>query len=111
VAQVHSFDSDPSLFAADKDWLSFELQAGQIVTMTIIQLTNTLTLLELYDGEGGLLTMTEASQLVWQAPVQDHYVAAVSPLTTTFGCSDAVGYVLMGTRESRHSLYLPVLLR
>jgi hypothetical protein len=111
MLQVHSFDSDPELYAADKDWSGFDLRAHQSVTLTIAQLTNTVTLLELYDGQGGLLVQTEAAQLVWEAEVDGHYYVAVSPLTTTFGCADSAGYQLAGVVEPLHQLFLPILMR
>jgi uncharacterized repeat protein (TIGR01451 family) len=111
MLQVHSFDSDPWLYAADKDWLGFDLRAHQAVTLTIVEVTNTVTLLELFDGQGGLLAQTEAAQLTWEALADGHYFVAVSPLTTTFGCAGSVGYQLVGAVEPLHQLFLPILMR
>jgi uncharacterized repeat protein (TIGR01451 family) len=111
VAQAHSFDSDPSLYAADKDFVSFDLVGGQTITFSVTAVTNTVTLLELYDEYGEGLNLTGSGQLVWTAPSTGRYHLSVSPQTTSFGCADTVGYELLAQIKARADTYLPIVLR
>jgi hypothetical protein len=45
IVQVHSFDSDPQRYAADKDFVWFDVSAGRTITFTVTSMTNTQTLL------------------------------------------------------------------
>jgi hypothetical protein len=111
VPQVHSFDSDPTYYAADKDFVWFELRAGQSITFTVTQVPGTLTLLELYDRNGDPLGVTGTDQLMWTASLAGPYYLSVSPQSTASGCSDVVGYELVAQVEPLYGLYLPVVLR
>jgi uncharacterized repeat protein (TIGR01451 family) len=113
IAQVHSFDSDPVRYAADKDFVSFDLKRRQIITFTVGPVNNTQTLLELWDESGAPLGVSGTVELAWQADTAGRYYLSVSPApgTTTFGCEDEVGYVLQAERSYIHTLYLPVVMR
>jgi hypothetical protein len=111
TVQVHSFDSDPTYYAADKDFAWFDIKDQQTITFTTTPMTNTLTLLELYDEHGTALDDTGAGQLVWTAPAAGNYYLSASPRTTTFGCADAVGYNLLAEKEPIRVIYLPIVMR
>ena len=109
--QAHSFDSDPAQYAADKDVLYFDLLDMQTVTFTISVLTNTQTLMELYDDQGVSLDLTGTTQLTWQATEDGRYYLSVIPLSSTFGCVDTAGYNLVAQIPPVGRVYLPLLLR
>jgi uncharacterized repeat protein (TIGR01451 family) len=109
--QVHSFDSDPAQYAADKDVLYFDLMNFQTVTFTISVLTNTQTLMELYDDQGVSLDITGTTQLTWQAAEDGRYYLSVTPLSSTFGCADTAGYNLVAQIPPAGRIYLPLTLR
>jgi hypothetical protein len=111
--QIHSFDSNPQRYAADKDFVWFDVSAGSTLTFTITSITNTQTLLELYDGHGAALNVTGTTQLFWTPATTGRYYLSVSPLTTTFGCTDAVGYdlLLTGLPTPEGPIYLPIIMR
>jgi hypothetical protein len=111
VAQAHSFDSDPVYYAADKDFVSFDLKRRQYITFTVGPVTNTETLLELWDGSGAALNVTGTYELAWQADTAGRYYLSAGPLTTTFGCAEEVGYVLQAERSYMGTIYLPVAMR
>jgi uncharacterized repeat protein (TIGR01451 family) len=108
--QVHSFDSDSVRYAADKDFMSFELRAGRTITFTA-STTNTVTLLELYDREGYALDVSGTDQLVWTASEPGTYILSVSPQAGAFGCSDEAGYKLHAQKLPRWYLHLPTIMR
>ena len=118
--QVHSFDSDPVTWAADKDFVWFNLWSGQAITFTVPSVTNTQTLLELYDQNGDLIPgVTGSDELVWTAPAHGRYYLSVSPQVITYGCTEAdagsqdtvVSYTLQVEVEPRWPLYLPIVVR
>ncbi|MCL7451808.1 MAG: hypothetical protein M8467_02040 [Anaerolineae bacterium] len=111
VAQVHSFDSNPAVYAADKDFLSLDLTAGERVMVRVTSLTNTLTLLELYDGQGHLLSPVGETQLSWKPTEDATYIVGISPLTSTFGCAADVGYVVVAEIPEIRTVYLPLTMR
>jgi hypothetical protein len=114
VLQVHSFDSDPALYAADKDFVYMDVRAGRTITFTVQVVTNTLTLLEMYDQEGKALPeVTGGDELVWTPTVPGLYYLGVGPqpVTSRFGCTDQVGYQLRMELEPMAYLYLPVVMR
>ena len=109
--QVHSFDSNPLIYSADKDVVGFDVQANDVVTFTV-EVTNTQTLLELFDENGNALEITGTTQIVWQVPEAGHYYLSVSPVVETFGCSDVVGYqIRMDISCAAISIYLPLITR
>jgi hypothetical protein len=109
VVQVHSFDSDPMYYAADKDFVWFELSTNQSITFTATPVTGTVTLLELYDENGGALGITGTDQLTWTAPARGRNYLSVSPQNTAFGCVDVAGYELLAHTAPRWELYLPTI--
>ncbi len=109
--QLHSFDSNPLIYAADKDVLGFDVNAHDVVTFTVVTITNTQTLLELFDANGDAIDITGTTQLVWEASRAGHYYLSVSPLMQTFGCSDTVGYQLQMDRLIQPRIYLPIIVR
>jgi hypothetical protein len=109
VAQVHSFDSDPTNYAADKDFVWFELSAGQSVTFTVTKVTGTVTLLELYETGGDALGITGTQHLTWTASGSERTYLSVSPQNRAFGCTDVAGYKLQANVEPREELYLPLI--
>jgi hypothetical protein len=111
VAQIHSFDSDPRGFAADKDFVEFEAAAGRTVTFTVGPVTNTQTLLELYDRKGAVLDETGTTQLVWMPEADGRYFLSVSPMAASFGCADEVGYRLLMEQEPIFRLLLPLVVK
>jgi hypothetical protein len=115
VVQVHSFDSDPDLFAADKDFVGFDVPLGGAITFTLSTVTNTSTLMELYDALGAALGVTDTvGPLVWTGVPAGRYYLSVSPLTTDFGCANQVGYALqveVADVPPPWDLYLPIVLR
>jgi uncharacterized repeat protein (TIGR01451 family) len=120
VPKIHSFDSDPLMYIADKDFVSFDIVDGTTITFTTAQVTDTQTALlpgmirlELYDQYGVALDKAGTGYLVWPDGPAGHYYLGVSPLTATFGCTDTVGYSLLLEAEVKEDylLHLPVVLR
>jgi uncharacterized repeat protein (TIGR01451 family) len=109
--QVHSFDSNPAQYAADKDFVSFSIQAERTITFTVPVITGTATLLELYDQNGDALDVTGTTQLVWMAPAHGQYYLSVSPRLAAYGCADVAGYELKAAMSPSEKIYLPIVLR
>ena len=109
--QVHSFDSNPVLYAADKDFVSFSIEAERTITFTVPVITGTATLLELYDQNGDALNVTGTDQLVWMAPANGRYYLSVSPRLAAYGCADVAGYELKAEMSPIEKIYLPIVLR
>jgi len=109
--QLHSFDSNPLIYSADKDVLGFDVSAQDVVTFTVVTVTNTQTLLELFDENGNALDITGTTQIVWQVPGAGHYSLSVSPMMQTFGCSDVVGYQLRMDRSVQPRIYIPIIIK
>lgn len=108
---MHSFDSDPRNYAADKDFVRLDVSAGQTISFTIAPITNTQTLLELYDEGGTALGLTGTTKLAWTPTASGRYYLSVSPLTTTFGCRETAGYGLLMEESARFVRYLPLIWR
>ncbi|MFN2110122.1 MAG: Calx-beta domain-containing protein, partial [Anaerolineae bacterium] len=119
LSQTHSFDSNPALYAVDKDFVTFDIDSGRTVTFTVTPFTDTmtllmdtLTLLELYDTNGMALAVTGTGQLVWEASASGTYYLSASPLMNVFGCVDETGYKLrMQTSASSSKIFLPLVMR
>jgi uncharacterized repeat protein (TIGR01451 family) len=117
VAQIHSFDSNPAQWAADKDFVWFDLQQGRTITFTVTSVTNTRTQLELFDSQGNSLNVTGTTELIWTAPTVGRYYLSVSPQLATYGCTEpvegrpVVSYKLQADWEPRTFLYLPIVVR
>ena len=109
--QLHSFDSNPLIYSADKDVLSFDVSAYDVVTFTVVTVTDTQTLLELFDEDGIALNITGTTQIVWRVPESGHYNLSVSPMGQTFGCSDVAGYILRMDRYILPKFFLPLITR
>jgi len=111
VVQVHSFDSNPASYAADKDFVWFDVEQQGTITFTTTVVTNTSTLLELYDSQGAGLGITGTTRLKWTAPTTGRYYLGVSPLANTFGCANTVGYNLLAETPQVRTIYLPLVAR
>jgi uncharacterized repeat protein (TIGR01451 family) len=132
--QLHSFDSDPERYVADKDFVWLDMRAGETVTFTMLMVTNTQTLMELYDAQGDAVydrrtedrgcgwacaltqagadyQVTGTQQLVWKATASGRYHLGVVPLSTTFGCTRTVAYHLSAVLLPLRELYLPLIMR
>jgi hypothetical protein len=113
VMQTHSFDSDPQTYAADKDYVSFDVSAGRTITFSVTVVTGTQTLLELFSEGGAALDVTGTTQLVWTPQNYRHYYLSVTPQrgTSAFGCINEAGYRLQLEMQDIAILYLPVVIR
>jgi hypothetical protein len=111
VVQVHSFDSDPVSYAIDKDFVWFDLQAQYTITFTVPLITNTLTLLELYDAHGAGLDVTGTTRLIWTAATAGRYYLGVSSQMDIYGCADTAGYQLLAETPAVRVIYLPLVAR
>jgi len=111
--QVHSFDSDPREWAADKDFVWFYLQNGGSITFTLPSVTGTQTLMELYDSNGIPIPehATTADQLVLTDLAQGRYFLSVSPRLASYGCANVAGYELKADMSRLTVIYLPLVLR
>jgi hypothetical protein len=94
----------------------FDASPGKTITLTVPVVTNTQTLLELYDGHGAAMNVTGTTQLVWTPATSGRYYVSVSPLSGDFGCAEAVGYDLLmerppGPNPSSGDTYLPIILK
>jgi hypothetical protein len=87
----------------------FELSAGQSITFTVIEVTGTVTLIELYDPGGDGLGITGTQHLTWTASDSGRTYLSVSTQNSAFGCSDVAGYTLLANVEPREDLYLPLI--
>jgi uncharacterized protein (DUF2141 family) len=114
-AQTHSFDSNPALYAADKDYVWVDLNANETVHFDVTQAVNTQTLLELVDENGELINVTGTTQLQWTAESSGRYYLGVSPMNSMeFGCTDTVSYDLTVTIEvpdTTPTIYLPFIVK
>ncbi len=110
IPQIHSFDSNPAIYAADKDLVSFAAFTGDTVTFTT-QLTNTQVLLELYDANGYALDVSGVNQLSWNVTKPATYFLSLSPLSGDYGCSDVAGYSLTLDFQPIPKVYLPMIMR
>jgi uncharacterized repeat protein (TIGR01451 family) len=113
VVQIHSFDSDPQRYAADKDFVRFDVSTGTAVIFRTAPVTNTQTLMELYDERGASLFVTATTRLIWIPDTSGSYYLSVSPQggITSFGCADTVGYNLLMETPEANFTYLPVVTR
>jgi len=113
AVQIHSFDSDPRVYAADKDFVWFDISVGEIATFAITSVTNTQTLMELYDEHGAALPVSGTTQLVWVPAAGGRYYLSVSPKdgVPSFGCADVVGYNLLMEIVEARGIHLPVVTR
>jgi hypothetical protein len=111
--QVHSFDSNPQEYAADKDFVRFDVSTGTAVIFEIAPVTNTQTLMELYDERGASLFVTGTTRLMWVPDTSGSYYLSVRPQggTTSFGCADIAGYNLLMETPEANFTYLPVVTR
>ncbi|MGB3716840.1 MAG: SdrD B-like domain-containing protein [Candidatus Promineifilaceae bacterium] len=108
VPQVHSFDSDPSLYAADKDFAWFELPPQGDIVVSVTPLSST-TYLELYDEHGNSLGLTGIDQFSWIDAPTGLYYLGISPMTPTFGCTNEAGYTLEADITPLYKVYLPII--
>jgi hypothetical protein len=94
------------------------MSSGETVTFTMVAVTNTQTLMELYDAQGSAVydsrsgePVTGTQQLVWKSTATGRYYLGVVPLSTTFGCTRTVGYRLAVELLPLRNLYLPLIVR
>jgi len=113
IVQVHSFDSNPTMNAADKDFVWFDVLGPQAIKFVAAPLTNTQTLMELYDEHGSALGVMGTNRLVWTSASSGRYYLSVSPQAglTSFGCADQAGYNLLMEIADVQTIYLPVVRR
>jgi uncharacterized repeat protein (TIGR01451 family) len=111
VVQVHSFDSDPVSYAIDKDFVWVDLRAQHTITFTVPLITNTLTLMELYDADGAGLDVTGTTRLIWTAAKAGRYYLGVSSQMDIYGCADEAGYHLLAETPAAGVIYLPLVAR
>ena len=78
---------------ADKDWVSFQAVAGQVYTITTVDIDHDVdTVLQLYDVDGVTLLQrnddytatTSASRIVWTAPTTDKYYVRITHFDHTY---------------------------
>jgi len=113
VVQVHSFDSNPADYVADKDFVKFDVADAQTVIFTLAPVTNTQTLMELYDERGAALFVTGTTRLVRSFVSGGRYYLSVSPQVgvMTFGNTRTVGYNLHLETKDASIVYVPVIMR
>ena len=109
VDQLHSFDSNPLLYTADKDVVWFEAKRGDKLNFSTTEDDKVLPFLELFDELGNALNVSGASNLAWEAPQSGRYYLSVSPQTNAFGCVNVAGYSLRMESTPLSMLYLPLL--
>ena len=109
--QLHSFDSNPALYAADKDFMWVDLFPNQVVTFTVNAVQGTPVMMELYGGKGQYLGESLDSQWVWKAPAAGRYFLGLSPHDSMdFGCADTVGYELLVTTTAQRFSFIPIII-
>jgi hypothetical protein len=109
--QLHSFDSDPVLWAADKDFVSFELLTNQVITFTTSSITGTSALLELYDHQGVALPLSGIDQLVFDPGIGGgQFYLSATPVSEIFGCMDVAGYTLSAEFKPIWQVFAPIFL-
>jgi YVTN family beta-propeller protein len=102
---------------SDQDWISFDLQAGEVFTITTYNLApGTDTVLTLYDTDGSTeLAKNDdvswpsdlSSQIVFTAPAAGTYYAMVAPYFNTGGCLTSYDLSLV----KQWKVYLPIILK
>jgi uncharacterized repeat protein (TIGR01451 family) len=110
VPQLHSFDSNPLLYAADKDFVWFDIGPSGTVTFTVSTDTGTGTHLEVFDGQGISTGETGTTELVFGDVPTGRYYLSVSPTSSEYGCTEEVGYTLLADRPPLHTILLPIIL-
>jgi len=110
-AQLHSFDSNPYIYAADKDFVRFELLSNQAITFTVTSTTSTSALLELFDSSGAGLGLSGVDLLKVDNLPAGHYTLGASPTDMSFGCADVAGYSLLADKEERYIVHLPYVIK
>jgi hypothetical protein len=122
TVQVHSFDSNPEFYAADKDYVWFDVldlhvSAGKTITFSIPAVTNTQTLMQLHDAQGVALNVTGTFTipLVWRPDAAGRYYLSVIPeagIATFDDCADnEASYSLLLEMEEMGTIYLPLVMR
>ena len=117
VAQDHSFDSDPQYYAADKDFVWFEVSPVHVLTARPItfsaQITGPQVRMELYDSKGDYLNVAGSDRLSWTPTASGRYYLGIQPEdgTIAFGCVNVTGYRLLLEMDVVRYLYLPLVSR
>lgn len=117
VAQIHSFDSDPQYYAADKDFVWFEVlpvhvASGRPITFSAV-VTGPAVRMELYDSSGAALNVTGGESLSWTPTAVGRYYLCVQPEdgNLAFGCANVAGYRLLLEMAEVKYIYLPLVSR
>jgi hypothetical protein len=110
-SQVHSFDSNPDFYTADKDVIGFDINNGEMVIFTVDVVTNTLPIMELFDEYGNGLGVTATGTLEWKATHSGRFYLSISPQTPTYGCADTAGYRIRMEMGGPYRFLLPIILR
>ncbi|MGD2049034.1 MAG: SdrD B-like domain-containing protein, partial [Chloroflexota bacterium] len=108
--QLHWFDSDPVLYAADKDFVSFDLKTGQEITFTVTS-TKTEVLLELYDATGNFMGLSGLDSLKIMNVQAGQYFLSASPNDPISGCQGETGYELFAEKSAQYGLYFPIIIK
>ncbi len=108
--QLHSFDSDPLLWAADKDFVSFNLLTNQAISFSVTSITGTSALLELYDDQGLATGLSGVDQLVFDPGLAGgQFYLSATPVNQVFGCTDVAGFNLSAEFKPIWQLFTPAL--
>ena len=105
AVEVHSFDSDTTLYAADKDFFQIDLAPLATFSVAVTPVPGTGTELQLYDEQGDLLDVSGSTGLSFAGPAGRYYLG-VSPTGPAFGCAGEAGYTLEA-EFTGNQLYLP----
>jgi len=117
VTQDHSFDSDPQYYAADKDFVWFEVSPVHVLTGRPLtfsaQITGPQVRMELYDSNGDYLNVAGSDRLSWKPAASGRYYLGIQPEdgTIAFGCANVAGYRLRLEMDVVRYLYLPLVSR
>jgi len=105
--QRHTFDSDPDLFAVDKDFVVLESGPGGAIEASSSS-TAVSVLLEVYDARGQALNRSGVDQLSWPDAPMGRYYLGVTPLTPAYSCDGSVSYELTVNYAPLFRVLLPV---
>ena len=109
VSQIHWFDSNPVLSAADKDYVSFDLKSGQEITFTVTS-TDTEVILEVYDDTGNYTGLSGTDSLKLEDLQAGQYFLSASPINQVWGCKNETGYELLAEKSVQNIVYVPIIM-
>jgi uncharacterized repeat protein (TIGR01451 family) len=112
IPQLHWFDSDSVIYAADKDFGAFDLQSGQEITFTVTSTTSTEVLLELYDDQGIYAGLWGIDSLKVNGLQAGKYFLSASPTSSVFkSCENKPSYELLAETKAQSSVYIPIIIK